>query len=51
MITISATDKGSESEAGVSLRSEKAYEIEIEPFNFNAPLIVYPRDGEVIRIE
>lgn len=51
LITIIATDRGSESDAGVSLDSTKSYEIEIEPFNFNVPTIIFPQNDEIIRIE
>lgn len=50
-INIFATDKGNETDAGVSQVSNKTYEIEIEPFNFNAPSIIFPLNDEIIRIE
>lgn len=50
-INIFATDKGNETDAGVSQFSNKTYDIVIEPFNFNAPSIIFPMNDEIIRIE
>lgn len=50
-LNILATDRGSQSDAGVSQESRKDYEITIEPFNFDAPSIVYPVNDQIIRAE
>lgn len=50
-ITITATDKGSEIDGGYSQTSSATYSIEIEPFNFDAPRIIFPVNNEIIRIE
>lgn len=49
-IEIEAYDHGDEGDSRVSLSSRETYLLEIEPFNFNTPKIVYPVKDVALRL-
>lgn len=50
-VTIIARDRGALGDAGFSLESIKSYEITIDPFNFDAPRIVFPQNTESATVD
>jgi len=45
-------DRGNETGGGNSQSSEASYEIKIDPFNYNIPVITFPsKDNNIIRLE
>lgn len=49
-VEIEAYDHGDEGDSGVSLSSTETYMLEIEPFNFNAPKIIFPNKDQTLRL-
>ena len=50
-LQILAKDRGSLGNAGESQMARKSYEISIEPYNFEAPRIIFPRSDETFLVE
>lgn len=51
-VHILATDRGAGDVCtGASQEARKAYNITIEPYNFDAPAIIFPGNSEAIRAE
>ena len=47
-----AVDRGNVTDGGFSRSSEASYEIKIDPFNYNIPVIIFPsKDNNIIRLE
>ena len=45
-------DRGNETDGGSSQFSQASYEVKIDSFNYNTPIITYPSvDNTVIRLE
>lgn len=49
-ITIEAYDHGDEWTSQVSLSSQETYNLRIDPYNYNTPTIVFPEEGNTIRL-
>lgn len=50
-LEIRAYDRGDEWDSRVSLSSKESYTVNIKPFNFNIPRIVFPSNDALIRLE
>lgn len=50
LVTIEAYDHGHEWTTVLQLKSEKTYEIIVNPFNYNAPVLVYPLSEKAHRL-
>lgn len=50
LVTIEAYDHGHEWTTQLQLKSEKTYQIEVNPFNYNAPQLVYPLTDKAHRL-
>ncbi|KAL7052776.1 hypothetical protein ACKWTF_005003 [Chironomus riparius] len=51
-LKILAVDRGNETIGGYSLSSESSYQIKIDPFNYNIPIITFPsKNNNIIRFD
>lgn len=50
MVTIEAFDHGHQWHSQIQLKSTETYEITIEPFNFNSPILMHPLNGQAYRL-
>lgn len=50
LVTIEAFDHGHEWHSQNQLKSNETYEITIDPYNFNAPTLVHPVNGQAYRL-
>lgn len=50
LVTIEAFDHGHQWHSQIQLSSKETYEITIEPFNFNSPILMHPLNDQAYRL-